>query len=205
MASMARHLMAVVMAAALAVLSSSATANVILDVRGGLLYGASGVPVAGRLFDVQFVRTNDPLTLIPNLQGFDGLLAMLALLDYVLVDGPSGAFDSNPNLVANASCSGYGYCTIAMAGSYELPGGYVDYLGVTNGPIEGLDGLTGGRCVYLPLDNECALYEWAQWSEHVPEPATVPLLLAAGLACLTLRAAKRGVAIAHPMRNLACN
>jgi hypothetical protein len=187
MASMARFFRVFVMAAVLAGISCAATANVVLDVRGGILYGASGVPVGDRLFDVQFVRTNDPLVLIPNLEGFNGLLAMLALLDYALVDSPLGAFDSNPTLVYGASCSVYGYCTIAMAQSYELPGGYVDYLGVTNGPIESLDSLTGGRCVYLPIDNECALYEWAQWSDHVPEPATVPLLLSAGLAWLSLR------------------
>ena len=81
-----------------------------LNVVDGQLMGASNVLVDGSLYDVQFLKE----TCIELYNGCDDLsdftfqtlesanLASQALLDQVFLDGPSGAFDSIPNLTANA-------------------------------------------------------------------------------------------------------
>jgi hypothetical protein len=99
--------------------------SAILDIRNGVLFGASEVDVNGALFDVQFKdgtcielfddcdeNTDFPFTNPANLN--DGVLlraAMQALLDQVFVDSSLGAFDNEPNLMNG--CNVPGGCNIA--------------------------------------------------------------------------------------------
>ncbi|MEM9343515.1 MAG: hypothetical protein AAGA87_10765 [Pseudomonadota bacterium] len=94
--------------AALAVAGSARAA--VLNVVGGELLGASGVDVNGTLYDVLFdggscASMFDGCDETADFGPFAGdevaaLAAAQALLDQVLIDGPEGMFDSQPNLVA---------------------------------------------------------------------------------------------------------
>jgi len=89
----------------LATVSSARAAT--LNVVGGQLLGASGVNVGGTLYDVQFLDG----TCAAVFSGCDNAAtdfdfttlaaataAAQALLDQVLLDGPSGSFDTDPEL-----------------------------------------------------------------------------------------------------------
>ncbi len=77
-----------------------------LDVRDGVLYGATGVIVDGLSYDVSFGDGS----CISLFSGCDessdfvftdpaqSIRANLAILEQVLIDGPDGLFDSNPGL-----------------------------------------------------------------------------------------------------------
>jgi len=98
---------AIVVALLLLAFNSSATAAPILQVVGGELMGATGVDVGGTLYDVAFVdgscigqfsgcdNASADFAFTTDSAAFD---ATLALLDQVFLDGPSGAFDSQPDL-----------------------------------------------------------------------------------------------------------
>jgi len=104
---------------------STASSNIVLDIKGSTLFGAFGVDVNGVLYDVQFKdgtcielyngcddNTDFPFTNPANLN--DGVLlgvAMQALLDQVFVDSSLGAFDTEPNLMNG--CNVPGGCNIA--------------------------------------------------------------------------------------------
>ena len=91
---------------------ASTTNAATLLVSGGLLTGATGVNVAGTLYDVEFVDG----TCVALFDGCDdaaadftfttggAFSASLALLDQVLLDTGLGAFDTNPALTFG--CSG---------------------------------------------------------------------------------------------------
>ena len=81
------------------------TSAATLNVSGGILLGASDVDVDGTPYDVVFVEgtcidvfsgcdSNDDF----NFNNPDALLATLALLDQVFLDGVLGSFDSEPEL-----------------------------------------------------------------------------------------------------------
>jgi hypothetical protein len=93
--------------AAVLVLMASGAQAATLNVIDGVLHGASGVLVDGSLYDVQFLDG----TCIDLYNGCDeasdftfqteasAFLASQALLDQVFLDGPSGAFESDPTAI----------------------------------------------------------------------------------------------------------
>jgi hypothetical protein len=184
MATIKRFLCIFLGAAVLAAASFPATA-MLLNVRGGILYGASAVPVGDRLFDVEFVRTAyPPDDFFPHMEGFNSYLAMAALLEFVIIDSPLGAFDSNPSLV-ESDCPYTDHCWLAVPWGINAENGALYFGYIQNGPTEGDDFLSFGRC-YQTVVNDCP-QAWTRWSNRAPEPTTVFLLLAAGLVWLVMR------------------
>ncbi|MEQ1890654.1 MAG: hypothetical protein ABL951_15995 [Alphaproteobacteria bacterium] len=89
----------------------SATATVILDVQGGVLFGARNVDVAGTLYYVEFldgtcVGVFGDCDETPSFQFTDLISstgAAQALLDQVFLDSAAGHFDSHPELIRGCS------------------------------------------------------------------------------------------------------
>ena len=89
-----------------------------LDIQGGQLFGATGVDVAGTLYDVQFIDGTCAALYIgcelsnPGSFGDQtfALLASQALDTQVFIDSGLGNFDSDPQLTngCNASAGGGG-------------------------------------------------------------------------------------------------
>ena len=94
----------------LSLLFNSSLYAVTLDVREGVLFGASDVNVNGVLYDVAFMdgscidlfngcdQNSDFTFSSPDNDGILARLASTALLEQVFLDSSLGAFDSTPNL-----------------------------------------------------------------------------------------------------------
>lgn len=96
--------------------ASTASATAILQVNSsGILTGATGVNVGGKLYDVKFADGscnflfNNCVTSSFTFQSAStAILAAKALLDQVFVDGLAGNFDSTTNKILG--CTGGSYC-----------------------------------------------------------------------------------------------
>ncbi|MCV3272093.1 VPLPA-CTERM sorting domain-containing protein [Roseobacter sinensis] len=105
------------LAAALATLTATSglAATVKLKVIGGQLHGASNVPVAGKLYDVEFIDGScvsvfngcDSVANFVFSTSAQAQAAARSLLDVVFVDGPFGNFDSDPTLTAGLEADGF--------------------------------------------------------------------------------------------------
>jgi hypothetical protein len=184
--------------------ASSMTAGaVILHVRGGILYGASNVPVEGKLYDVEFVdgtcaalfnACDDP-TDFQFHTAESGALASRVLLDLLLDDN---VFDYHPELINGCRFHGVGEpCMILTPISPDIPwpgteppGRYFLAAWAQNGGHwwDPFSGCCVGYSTFM--DTAYEPYVFARWTA-APEPVTITLLLAAGLAWLGLQ--RRGV------------
>ena len=188
MASIERFVNACFVAAVLSANSLSAVGGTTLDVRDGTLWGAWNVPVGAEFWNVHFESryvSYFPYYYPPETYFAPPGLARVAsqaLLDFVLVDGPMGQFDSVPELVGDYCFQYYGEyrpaCIVATLYGISPRGRYEESWAV-NYPGEG-DKVWG----YDNYPEFVTLF--AIWSS-APEPTTIPLLLAAGLAWLGLR------------------
>lgn len=171
-------------------IAAHATALVVSD---GLLVGASGVSVNGKLYDVEFLDG----TCLEIFEGCDSAsdfvfsdeatarLAAQALFAQVLLDGEAGLFDSAATLTRGCVFGPlFDLCVMATpflaepervftAKAYNFGGGH-DSVGV--------------NAYERDNDFEDVYTTWARWS--VPEPGTAELL-GLGIACLGLARHRR--------------
>lgn len=154
----------------------------------GILTGAKGVPVNGTLYDVRFVEgTCATVFSACDQSHFDfttestALAASKALLDSVLLDGPSGAFDTNPALTKG--CFFESNCWIQEP--YGISGDKFLFTQTLNNldiPTS-LDGyFVRGEGIDLSYDSSQDINgTFARWTRvSVPEPSSL-LLLGFGL------------------------
>lgn len=176
--------------------ASAATLNVV----SGILLGASGVIVDGRSYDVEFLDG----TCVELYNGCDSgsdfafetvaaaHLASRALLDQVLVDGPLGLFDTDPELTFGCpdgedACqvrtpgallfAGAAYADAATAVNHQLGAGTEDYA------YELLFSVVHDTS---PPNNSEVIAVWTPVSAPVPGPRILvaPALLAMGVRIL---------------------
>lgn len=150
----------------------------------GQLIGAKNVTVDGLLYDVEFLDG----TCANRFSGCDDLgdftftsapsaeLASLALLDLVLLDGPDGLFDTEPDLTRG--CESGLNCFLLTPYEASLSGEVFSYAAENILTLE--DGLNVFGFDRNSLDlNEFSQVTWARWSSavSVPEPGSLSLLM----------------------------
>jgi hypothetical protein len=164
----------------------------------GILTGASGVEVAGSLYDVRFLDgscaalfagCDDAAQDFVFASSAAASLAAQALLDQVLIDTGAGAFDSQPDLTSGCSLSGF--CSVYVA--FAVSDGLVSIVFAENF-FSGDDSVIE---ILVPVDldaTDSSVITYAVWSPvTVPEPGTFGLLalgLAVGSLMLGRKAAR---------------
>jgi hypothetical protein len=195
MSPIARVGMAWMFALLLVGVSNHAFAAPILQVSGGVLMGATGVDVGGALYNVQFVDGTciaifsgcDSTTDFTFTSNLAAKLASEALLNQVLLDTPSGAFDTS---AATAGCAGIP-CVVFTP--FGFIASVVDGWELGNSALEAGDN-TQGNTVTKSIDlSSNASKTFAVWSRSpaaVPEPTSL-LLFSTGVAVLAATARRR--------------
>jgi len=184
-----------VFAVAITLLVAPSASAVTLNVSGGQLFGASGVIVDGIAYDVQFLE-GTCIDLYDGCEDFTfqtaaaAEAASQALIDQVFLDGPQGAFDTNPGLT-NGIDSGAGSGSIYtpyVAGQFTVAVifAFNDDITTNAGPPPPGDFAASHQ---RPLQ---AIDSYAVWSETaVPEPST-GLLMCLGLVAFAGQRRSRG-------------
>lgn len=172
------------------------------QVVGGQLVGATGVDVGGLLYDVSFVDG----TCIAVLNGCDTMddasfgtqaeaeLASQALLDQVLIDAGSGAFDSTPALTNG--CTDAQTCSILSVSYVHVAHHIAVGIAHNHAPGGSADGVEG-KALGLPIDTSLLPDGvFAVWTpQGAPAPGapalwTVVAVLAAGLRAIRVGSAQ---------------
>ncbi len=192
------------------VMWASLALGAVLDIRSGILFGASDVNVNGTLYDVDFLEgtciglyngcdanSDFPFTNPADLSDTVlGLAAHAALLDQVFVDSALGNFDSVPSLTNG--CSAVARCQFNTP--FQILGGVggngLGLLTGFNDVFNAADISTGAGSGLRNFDTANPnlspdLFVYAVWSDGggsqtppaVPEPSTI-LLFGSGLAGL---------------------
>lgn len=160
---------------------SSAQAATLLVDGTGELYGATGVLVNSVLYDVEFKDGSfNSLYVTPGIPLLfttlaDANAASQALLDQVIIDGPDGNFDSQPELTRGIEYPQGGVIfTPYMVGTPNVASSQAaNYPGLG----DGVNGLSIDPNFNL---TSVSVYTYAIWSVHqvaeIPEPSTYMLL-----------------------------
>jgi hypothetical protein len=181
------------LAAACAFAVASQAGAAVLQVNtSGILTGATGVDVGGKLYDVTFadgscnsvfngcVRSAFAFTTEAT-----ATLAARSLLEQVFLDGPKGQFDSNPGLTFG--CIGASFCATFLPYSSSAAS-YINVMTARNGAFINSDVISIGlpnKFIDSSSDNNLnfAVFKVAA-PTAVPEPTSIALfgLALAGLA-----------------------
>ncbi len=175
--------------------TAEAAVKLLVD-QNGKLQGATGVMVEGKSYDVAFADgTCTSLFNACSGNNFDfntkvsALSAGQALLDQVLVDGPDGNFDTNPDRVAGITLDSGSEFYIPYASSFSGETNFVSLIVAINTPPTDRRGdvvvdFSNMNAFYLDIDttgNKAAAFARFFLNEPVsavPEPATWAMMLA---------------------------
>ena len=156
---------------------SSFSATLIID--NGVLNGASGVQILGKLYDLSFIETgscitnfngcNDPNEWYTDTTGGVspnawGNAAADALLEQVFIDSPEGNFDSDLSVTAGwergahdviyyiplTTTPSNSHLTIAYVRNYSLSSGVEDFTGLSNTPKTQHAGGSAAWAIFTP-------------------------------------------------------
>ncbi len=182
---------AIIFLAVTSMVAFQSPANAGLIVVSGKLLGATNISVGGELYDVKFedgtcidlflgCDTNSDFTF--HTPG-EGVLASLALVEQVLLDGPLGNFHSNSLLINDCDWQ-FGCMFLTPYTLRPTVDFYVDTVVAENftSDPEGDPGAFGYTGLYTDYDLRNSLFTYAVWSPAVPVPAPAPIaLIALGL------------------------
>jgi hypothetical protein len=188
-----RPLQTIVLALSLT-LSQQASASLILNITNGILTGAQGVNVNGLLYDVTFQDgTCDSLFNNCNSFTFTDLatanMASQALLDTVFIDTASGLFDSNVTLTTG--CAYPVICNVFTPYASSTDRVSVSYASNASSNIDGIFSTTLSRQTNTTIDDAGVYAVWKPASTAVPEPASLPLVVAGLFGTLILQKRRR--------------
>lgn len=168
---------------------------VTLQVTDGILTGATGVNVGGKLFDVSF-QDGTCAELFSGCDAVDdfmfddatAFLAVQALLDQVFVDGASGAFDSNPYLTSGCGLGSPSGCNVIVPVGLDANGWARGRL--TKNEISDASDSALWQFFRAP-DFTTADLPGETWALWTPAPASVPeaptlVLLSGGLTAMAV-------------------
>lgn len=181
--------------------TGSAQAALLLDVdANGELLGARNVQIGDKYYDVSFVDGTCAGVFGACDQAHfffktdtDAQAAAQALLDQVLLDGPDGDFDSQPELTRGCEMEPNNRACIAATphgiGSGKGGSATVLYSGASNSaPLPGyFEGIASGSFVLDDL-TVATIYVWARWSDAVDPPRDLPEPASLGITALALAA-----------------
>lgn len=196
----------------------AARAATLIVAGDGQLTGATGVDVDGVLYDVAFrdgtcidlfdgcdspddfaFQRPDGATSLPD----DVLAAGNALIEQVLIDGPDGAFDSDPQLTLGCEEGGPSDCQIAIPIDVTIAGAtdavYTALVKNNRGDVSPIDYVIVSWLGVFDRDSDLAstphfTYALFTLSETGPTPGEVPLPAAAPLMIAGLGALGGGMA-----------
>ena len=176
-------------------LQGSAGATTVLQVTGGILTGATGVDVSGRLYDVQFVDGSCD-TLFNSCSSFTfstlaaANTASNVLLTSVFFDGVEGLFDTHPELTHGCTKK---TCLTFTPFESSIFTELLEVSIAENNRSINFDEITNGSTStkFNPVDRDDVTF--AVWSaaRPVPLPPTILSLGAAGIGLLLGRRRKR--------------
>lgn len=195
LARLLRRLLAPLCLAAAAT-GAHAAPTLLLD--GTTLIGAKGVNVNGTLYDVSFVDGSCVSLFGGCVQAnFDftdeatAVAASWALLDQVFLDGPQGAFDSNPTLTRGCTSVTIAACSVVTPyGPVIENSGFIEVAsGVVNNANANFAAADRADLFSPRIDTDLPNETYARWTASpVPEPGTWALLaLGLGLIGMTQR------------------
>jgi hypothetical protein len=178
----------------------------------GVLTGAKGVIVGARIYDVEFVEGScvelfspcTPSSAFAFHTRNEAAAASAALLDSVLLDVPSGKFNSVPSLTAG--CSFSTLCDLFTPFGVGVDGG--GFNGVLATATYHIAPLQGPSRVFdvgnLPVSYDTWLSSgsaYARWTPSaIPEPSTLCCVCIAGLLLAARACLPRGRAVQSPVR-----
>ena len=183
------------------VFANTFAAPTLLVDTNGILTGAKGVDVGGRLLDVEFVDGTcqsvfsgcNQVSDFPPFFIDDAFNASRALLDQVLLNGPAGNFDSVVGLTRGCE----GFALLCEIWTPFLQFSTPEFYGAINGDDSPgfFDDVDALDFVNSTLDTSLIPAVWAVWSEStsepgvpgVPEPGTLALLALGGLVLVLTR------------------